>query len=177
MLLLFHSKLPEEIRKYGGTGILQDPAGIQDAMIVGKVKKRILRDDGTALRILRAKIDMPDPCLDHCRGTHIARLERDIQVAILKPPGIENATGFADRDHLCMKCDILIDLTTVIASGYDASFVNDYTTDRGFFQRTGLVRLTNSGLHKFFVICRQHIDMITRNLCFGFSLDIYRLNS
>jgi hypothetical protein len=27
------------------------------------------------------------------------------------------------------------------------------------------------------VICRQHIDMITRNLCFGFSLDIYRLNS
>lgn len=110
---------------------------------------------------------MPYPCLYHCRGAHIARLKRDIYIAILEPPGTKSSTGLADCNHLGMKCDILTYLTAVIAACDDMSVMYDDTADRGFLKSPGLLRLQNSSLHESVMICLQHIDMITRKSRLG----------
>lgn len=117
-------------------------------MIQSRVGAELIeRSHRTGLGVI-APIDQPwDAGIDDCPGTHRARLERDVEGAIQKPPMAEGRAGLAHRDDLGVRCRIVIGLPTVGASPDDSSgwIVNDHATDRNFAKRPGFAGKIDCG--------------------------------
>ncbi len=119
-------------------------------MIMRQIKNMVLRNDCAGLRVASPKIDMTNSCLNDRSGAHMTRFKGDIQITILEPPGIKASTCLANRDHLRMKCRVILGLSKIMGARDDFSIPHDDTADRRFSDPHGFSGLSQGGLHKFF---------------------------
>gem|GEM_PF-6599103 len=68
--------------------------------------------------------------LDDGAGTHIAGLERYIEITVEEVPGGEFPAGLGDTDHLGVKRRVLFGLAQIMGTGNDPPVFYNDTSDR-----------------------------------------------
>lgn len=145
------SEFGKEVSEYFSARFLQNSRSEFDRVVMPSLEKPVLRDHRTGFRVRRTEIYMSDTSLYNCSGAHRTRLQRDIQVTVLKAPGTEFATGFSDGDHFRVKRCVLTELAEIVRARDHLPVVYDHTSYGAVSDQSGTMCLRERLGHIFFV--------------------------
>ena len=104
------------------------------ARVVGNPEQAAHR---SSLRIGRTEHHPADTAVDDCAGAHGARLEGDVQRAIVEAPLPDDGGGIAKRKHLRVRSGIAGELAFVVAGGNDCAVARDDRSNRDIAVQRG----------------------------------------
>ena len=117
-------------------------------MAVFDVEYVVAGTDGSALGLVCPEIHFPYPGLDNRAGTHRARFQSDIHIAVGKPEVAYLAAGLIDGQDFRMADGVASCEPQIVCAYKDLSVLNDNTADRALFLIECLLGFFDSFEHK-----------------------------
>ena len=116
-----------------------------EARVVGHL---IQAADRTGLRVGGSEHHPPDPAVHDGPGAHGARLEGDVEVAVVEAPVPHSSRCIAQREHLGMRRGVAGEFAFVVAGGDDVPVAHHDRADRHVAVRLGTASLVERLQHR-----------------------------
>ena len=109
----------------------------------------------TSFRVLGAIDQSVDSCVGDGSGTHGARFNRDVEIAIRQAVIGDNVARFSQRLYFRVRRWVVIGDWAIAAAAHDVSFAHDDCADRDLAERESPLRFAQSFFHEQFIGARH----------------------
>ena len=112
--------------------------------------------DGTGLGVVGTVNEAADARVGYGAGTHGARFDGDVEIAITEAVIAERVSGFAEGDNFGVGGGVGVGDRAIAATGNDLAFADDDGADGNFGESCGALSFAERFFHPKFIWLKVH---------------------